>query len=85
MTFATVDGGWSIWTNWSVCSSACDQGFQMRIRVCSNPAPSNGGQDCVGEKLESQTCTVTPCPGKTEGVQILYTFTISLLSHLLSI
>ncbi|XP_022341552.2 semaphorin-5A-like [Crassostrea virginica] len=58
----SVDGGWSIWTNWSVCSSACDQGFQKRIRVCSNPAPSNGGQDCVGEKLESQTCTVTPCP-----------------------
>lgn len=39
-----VDGGWS---DWSVCADG------KQTRTCTNPAPANGGKDCVGEAVQS--------------------------------
>ncbi|XP_078666384.1 coadhesin-like isoform X1 [Branchiostoma floridae x Branchiostoma belcheri] len=58
-----VNGGWSDWSSWSNCSVACGVGTETRNRTCTNPAPANGGADCVGPDQETQACdTEVPCP-----------------------
>ncbi|XP_066271469.1 uncharacterized protein [Branchiostoma lanceolatum] len=58
-----VDGGWSDWGPWSDCSVTCGVGEETRDRTCTNPAPANGGVDCVGLAQEAQACdTGVPCP-----------------------
>lgn len=47
-----VNGGWSDW-------SACVNGSQSR--TCTNPAPSNGGAQCLG--ASEQVCTL-PVPSE---------------------
>ncbi|CAL4067816.1 unnamed protein product, partial [Meganyctiphanes norvegica] len=53
-----VHGGWSPWTQWSACSSACQQ---HRQRTCTAPTPQNGGRDCSGDHEMTQTCTGGNC------------------------
>ena len=57
-----VDGGWS---NWSVgnCSKLCGGGNKTKIRTCSNPSPSCGGNNCIGKSVETVECNVIPCIG----------------------
>ncbi|XP_078598592.1 cartilage intermediate layer protein 2-like isoform X2 [Branchiostoma floridae x Branchiostoma japonicum] len=58
-----TDGGWSAWGPWSDCSVTCGTGMEIRYRTCTNPAPANGGADCVGLALETRTCdTGFGCP-----------------------
>ena len=59
-----VDGGWSDDGDWSECSAECGGGKQYRTRTCTNPAPANGGSDCVGSAHEFQDCNTEPCPGE---------------------
>uniref|UniRef100_A0A3B4ATH6 Complement component C7 n=1 Tax=Periophthalmus magnuspinnatus TaxID=409849 RepID=A0A3B4ATH6_9GOBI len=47
-----VDGSWSCWSAWSVCSG----GSKTRIRSCNNPHPRNGGQQCTGKPTEMEEC-----------------------------
>lgn len=56
-----VDGQYGLWTEWSQCSTTCDQGTRYRTRRCDSPLPANGGAECVGAHLESQTCNLEPC------------------------
>ncbi|XP_022803230.1 uncharacterized protein LOC111340621 [Stylophora pistillata] len=56
-----VDGGWSNWGAWNPCPVTCGGANQIRFRMCTNPTPSNGGNNCVGVPLELQTCNSTPC------------------------
>ena len=59
-----VNGGWSLWTSWSVCSVTCGSGQRTRQRTCNNPLSSDGGSDCAGDSSDQQTCTSpTDCPG----------------------
>ena len=51
-----VDGGWS---GFGACSKVCGGGIQ--IRICTNPAPANGGKDCFGSA--SKACNTQPCLG----------------------
>ena len=58
-----IDGGWSEWTAWSLCSSSCERGTKVRFRFCDNPLPRDNGRQCSGEPKEETTCVEpTPCP-----------------------
>uniref|UniRef100_A0A671PPI0 Uncharacterized protein n=1 Tax=Sinocyclocheilus anshuiensis TaxID=1608454 RepID=A0A671PPI0_9TELE len=58
-----VDGGWSSWTPWSVCSVTCGAGLQSHYRFCSDPERAGNGLPCVGPDREDRVCTSTPFPG----------------------
>ncbi|XP_045160489.2 SCO-spondin-like [Mercenaria mercenaria] len=57
-----VDGGFTEWSSWTECSVTCGDGEQTRTRACTNPEPQNGGNDCIGDTQESQSCNLTNCP-----------------------
>lgn len=57
-----VDGNWTDWGYWEVCSVTCGGGVQSRTRTCTNPSPHFGGRDCVGENVEERSCNDNPCP-----------------------
>jgi len=59
-----VNGGWSSWSSWSECHSRCAKGGQKRTRTCTNPAPMNGGQPCLGPSQQKMDCN-TACPGES--------------------
>ena len=67
---APVDGGWGEFGDWTSCSKDCGGGKQQRSRECSNPAPANVGNQCVGDATEERDCNTEACPGMSQ-VKIL--------------
>ena len=58
-----IDGGWSKWTKYSICSVECGRGIQGRTRTCTSPIPKYGGSFCVGIDREEKECdTGISCP-----------------------
>nr|XP_022286228.1 semaphorin-5A-like [Crassostrea virginica] len=60
-TTTTIDGHWSDWMHWSSCSATCGIGTKTRLRICNNPAPLNGGENCFGNVSEMQYCDEAIC------------------------
>ncbi|XP_047124613.1 A disintegrin and metalloproteinase with thrombospondin motifs adt-1 [Hydra vulgaris] len=56
-----LNGNWSMWSSWSLCSQPCGGGFYSRFRNCSNPIPKFGGQGCNGNIKEFVNCTKHYC------------------------
>ena len=44
-----VNGGFGVWSPWSVCTVTCGGGTQDRYRQCNNPPAQNGGMACTGQ------------------------------------
>lgn len=61
--FIAVNGNWTTWSKWAICSVSCGGGEQSRTRSCSNPVPLHGGDECDGNTTESQSCNHQQCPG----------------------
>ncbi|XP_053573579.1 A disintegrin and metalloproteinase with thrombospondin motifs 17 [Bombina bombina] len=57
-----VDGDWSAWNTWSMCSRTCGTGARFRQRKCDNPPPGPGGQSCKGASVEHMVCENAVCP-----------------------
>ncbi len=66
-TSVTVPGGWSDWADYG----ACVNGFKPQIRSCTNPAPANGGAQCVGSPSQSVSCSTIAGTGKLEVIDSL--------------
>ncbi|XP_078059946.1 SCO-spondin-like [Mustelus asterias] len=57
-----LDGQFSDWSPWTPCSRSCGGiGHMMRSRDCSKPAPTNGGRDCVGPRIDFKFCPTAEC------------------------
>ncbi|XP_005393493.2 PREDICTED: A disintegrin and metalloproteinase with thrombospondin motifs 7 isoform X5 [Chinchilla lanigera] len=57
-----VDGGWSDWSAWSVCSRSCGTGVQSTERWCTQPEPKYKGRFCLGERRRTRLCNLQACP-----------------------
>ena len=56
LTTLLVDGGWSEWNSWSICSKPFG-GIQTRKRECTNPEPAYGGKHCDGIRALLRECS----------------------------
>ncbi|XP_065652931.1 uncharacterized protein LOC136071786 [Hydra vulgaris] len=56
-----LNGSWSFWSPWSLCSQPCGGGLHSRFRSCSNPVSKFGGHDCNGSVEEFTNCTMCNC------------------------
>lgn len=68
-TFLVVNGKWTVWSNWSDCSTTCGNGTQLRERSCTAPAPQYGGKDCIGRSRQVQDCFTRHCPVHCEWLE----------------
>ncbi|KAJ8302242.1 hypothetical protein KUTeg_021229 [Tegillarca granosa] len=57
-----IHGGWSSYSEWSMCNVSCGGGTQSKIRSCTNPAPQYGGDNCEGQTTERKACNTHNCP-----------------------
>ncbi|XP_069481136.1 A disintegrin and metalloproteinase with thrombospondin motifs 17 isoform X2 [Ambystoma mexicanum] len=60
-----VDGDWSAWSPWSMCSRTCGTGVRFRQRKCDHPPPGPGGKNCPGPSVEHAVCEHPHCPKET--------------------
>ncbi|TNN81235.1 Netrin receptor UNC5C [Liparis tanakae] len=75
-----VNGGWSTWTEWSVCNSRCGRGYQKRTRSCTNPAPLNGGAICDGQGIQKLPCNpLCPVAPSTDDVALYVGIVIAVI------
>ena len=57
-----IDCKWGPFGDWSLCSNTCGDGKIFRTRSVETPA-LNGGKECLGEQMETETCNVQTCLG----------------------
>lgn len=59
-----IDGNYSNWSVFSVCTKSCGMGQKTRTRKCDNPVPLGEGRKCsrLGPSIHTQPCNTQPCP-----------------------
>ncbi|CAF1267399.1 unnamed protein product [Adineta steineri] len=60
-----VHGGWSPWSDWSICPQICGKIFRSRTRTCTNPEAKNNGRICIGSEREEEPCPEIICSSET--------------------
>ena len=68
-----MNGNWAVWSSWGICSASCGGGMRSRVRICSDPAPQNGGRLCVGSNEQIDNCNTDHCSGKFYSVKMYQT------------
>lgn len=56
-----VDGGFSEWVMWILCSRMCGYGFKLRCWICINLVFIRNGRNCIGIYLENIVCSIVGC------------------------
>ncbi|XP_040571520.1 SCO-spondin isoform X2 [Lepeophtheirus salmonis] len=56
-----VDGRWSPWKSWGLCSVSCGEGTRSRSRSCDSPTPTHGGNTCLGKSGQRSSCNQREC------------------------
>ncbi|CAG5125446.1 unnamed protein product [Candidula unifasciata] len=51
-----VDGAWSLWGTWTLCTATCGKGIRERTRACDSPRPQFGGSECEGSATQQEEC-----------------------------
>ena len=59
----TKDYSWGEWSAWEICSVTCGGGSQGRNRSITQQAMF-GGNECMGDDSEQQSCNNNGCPGR---------------------
>ncbi|XP_014668657.1 PREDICTED: A disintegrin and metalloproteinase with thrombospondin motifs 6-like [Priapulus caudatus] len=59
---SAVDGGWSDWSSWDMCTRTCGGGVEKSQRNCDKPRPMNDGKYCLGERVRYRSCNAHDCP-----------------------
>ena len=67
-----IDGEWGLWSPFAPCTVTCGGGEHARIRLCSDPEPQFGGENCEGDDTEVEECGEEPCDGKTIIAVVVY-------------
>ncbi|XP_052254086.1 coadhesin-like [Dreissena polymorpha] len=60
-----INGGYTSWSAWGMCSVTCEDGTKIRSRSCTNPAPQHNGANCnsLGAASETSSCNAgIMCP-----------------------
>nr|XP_013105618.1 unnamed protein product [Stomoxys calcitrans] len=55
-----IYGGWTAWSEWSMCSRPCDGGVMQQTRRCQNI------NSCEGERIRYRICNTQPCREKID-------------------
>ena len=55
---------WTLWRDWGPCSATCGtEGIREQTRICNDPLPQHGGEDCPGDAFSQEECMRVACPG----------------------
>ena len=58
------------WMEWTECSTTCGAGSRARRRTCKI-TDQDTVAECSGRLLETESCTLGPCPGNQYSLKIL--------------
>lgn len=63
---ASLNGGYTEWSEWDRCSASCAEGKHSRRRTCTRPPPGVFGETCLDQSLgpekEEARCNIKACP-----------------------
>jgi len=76
-----VDCKMAEWSEWSQCSTSCDEGQRLRRRKVLQ-AGAVGGKECEAHSKETEDCEVVPCHTTTSTTTIMFPIVIQTLTHL---
>ncbi|CAH3028156.1 unnamed protein product [Porites evermanni] len=56
-----IDGGYTEWSQWSLCEEPCGGSVVNRTRTCTNPTPTADGNPCSGDAFQTKLECTSPC------------------------